>query len=449
MGKPSVIISIASLFLISCAVGDFSEIEAYDTGDNNYPVYSVMYDGNGSTTGTVPVDTGSYEYGDSVLISGVTASLRGPSIQDGITQRFICWNSESDGSGTTYYPGNTLIFPGYDITLYAAWTVDAAVTGKTGPAGGLVFYDNLSVNAAGWRYMEAAPKASEIYGKVFQSSNFFIGTSSAFIGSGRDNTLLLSQWLSANGQYDTAGWLCYDMSAGGYADWFLPSQNEMAAIRDTLYTAGIGSFEIADYTTSTEYDYAFIWSVKIPSGINYFSKTSNTVYTRPARAFRSDAETYSVIYNSNTADSGSAPADPYHYELYNNANILPEGSLVKSGYAFSGWNTMPDGSGANYMPGISLNMGAGSDVVLYANWSPAYNVTYDMNFADGGFPPADASFYAPGDFVTVLDNYGGLTRTGFTFNGWNTAPDGTGTNYMPFESFNMPPYPLVLFARWI
>jgi uncharacterized repeat protein (TIGR02543 family) len=42
-----------------------------------------------------------------------------------------------------------------------------------------------------------------------------------------------------------------------------------------------------------------------------------------------------------------------------------------------------------------------------------------------------------------------LARTGFTFEGWNDAPDGSGKAYAPLNVFKMGPGDLRLYARWV
>ena len=64
-------------------------------------------------------------------------------------------------------------------------------------------------------------------------------------------------------------------------------------------------------------------------------------------------------------------------------------------------------------------------------------VTYNGNGSDGGAVPTDGSSpYTYGATVTVL-GAGTMTRTGFNFIGWNTAADGSGTNYSPGATFTI------------
>jgi len=77
-----------------------------------------------------------------------------------------------------------------------------------------------------------------------------------------------------------------------------------------------------------------------------------------------------------------------------------------------------------------------------------YAVQYHRNGADSGRTPADDSQYAVGAAVSLLRNYGGLHRENWTFDGWNTEPDGTGLPYYIGESFSMPDRDIDLYAQW-
>ena len=68
------------------------------------------------------------------------------------------------------------------------------------------------------------------------------------------------------------------------------------------------------------------------------------------------------------------------------------------------------------------------------NTPSMYTVTYNGNTNTSGNTPTDASSpYTAGSTVTILGNSGSpvLANTGFTFSGWNTAANGSGTSYSP------------------
>ena len=74
-----------------------------------------------------------------------------------------------------------------------------------------------------------------------------------------------------------------------------------------------------------------------------------------------------------------------------------------------------------------------------------FSVTYDANGADGT-APTDSSQYEANDSVTVKAA-GDLSKTGYSFGGWNTKADGTGTAYAANGTFAITA-DTTLYAQW-
>jgi uncharacterized repeat protein (TIGR02543 family) len=126
------------------------------------------------------------------------------------------------------------------------------------------------------------------------------------------------------------------------------------------------------------------------------------------------------------------------------------GNLARTGYAFTGWNTMANGAGVSYAPDATFMIGT-SSLTLYAQWAPTgptYTITYNGNGNTSGFGPSDPNEYQPGDTVTVYGNLGYFFRPGSVFDGWNTAPDGSGTAYAIGATFTMDSANVTLYAQW-
>jgi uncharacterized repeat protein (TIGR02543 family) len=166
---------------------------------------------------------------------------------------------------------------------------------------------------------------------------------------------------------------------------------------------------------------------------------------------------YTVTYNGNTNTSGTAPVDGSSpYTPGSTVTILGNTGtpvLAKTGYTFAGWNTAADGSGTNYVASNTFTIN--SNTTLYAQWTPVaptnYIVTYLGNENTAGAAPVDGSSpYTPGSTVTILGNTGTpvLAKTGYTFAGWNTAADGSGTNYVGGDAFTINAN-TTLYANWI
>lgn len=87
------------------------------------------------------------------------------------------------------------------------------------------------------------------------------------------------------------------------------------------------------------------------------------------------------------------------------------------------------------------------DEVVYTPESMvSFTVTFRANGSTGGIVP-DEVILPEGASLTIPGNTGGLSRTGFSFIGWNTAADGSGTTFLPGDSYLMAE-DLELFARW-
>jgi uncharacterized repeat protein (TIGR02543 family) len=90
-----------------------------------------------------------------------------------------------------------------------------------------------------------------------------------------------------------------------------------------------------------------------------------------------------------------------------------------------------------------------SDKTLYAQWvssTPQYTVTYMANGATGGAVPAPPTNYPGGVQATILGQ-ASLTRPGYSFLGWNSAADGTGSVYQPTSSVVINSN-ITLYAQW-
>jgi len=180
----------------------------------------------------------------------------------------------------------------------------------------------------------------------------------------------------------------------------------------------------------------------VGSALNaYLAAGSGTIYSQWS---------VSLTYDGNGSLSGPAPVDRATYLYGASATIRDQWRLLdKPGYKFTGWNSKADGTGRPATPGALFIM-LDEPVVLYAQWATVgSSFSYNGNESDGGLLPSFAiSPLVSGTHVVVQRNSGTLTKNGFTFTGWNTAADGTGTAYAPGAIFDMPETAVVLYAQW-
>lgn len=78
-----------------------------------------------------------------------------------------------------------------------------------------------------------------------------------------------------------------------------------------------------------------------------------------------------------------------------------------------------------------------------------YGITYDGNGSTGGMSPSSTPYVCYRQFA--VPDQGSLTKDGYTFKGWNTMPDGSGTNYFGGNYpiiYGIPYGNLTLYANW-
>lgn len=113
-------------------------------------------------------------------------------------------------------------------------------------------------------------------------------------------------------------------------------------------------------------------------------------------------------------------------------------TFTRDGFVFTGWKTAPT-SGTSYADGAVYNFAA--DVSLYAQWASSFTVTFLGNEATGGIMTPQTSA-APAALQANA-----FSRVGFIFAGWNTAADGSGTDYAAGATYDFEAN-LTLHAQW-
>ena len=413
------------------------------------PTHTVAYSGNGHTGGTAPVDGLHYETGDNVLVAGNPGNL----VREGYT--FVGWCLDPEGLGAVHTAGDQIVMGTGDLVLFAKWTANPTfrVTyDGNGNTDGSPPVDPLSYETGD------TVRVLGNGGGLVRDGFSFIGWNTAADGTGDTYTFGQTFPMGAGDVTLHARWtqnptwtVTYDGNGhdGGDApvDATNYEQGQMITILGNTGNLVQAGFTFVGWcATSDGTGFTYLPGQQIPMGtapVVLFAKwTSNP--------------TYVVLYNGNLDTGGSVPVDPNNYELGDTVTALDNtGNLVREGFTFDGWCPDPGCGDDVYRAGDTFTMGAGNQV-LYAHWVPVpvYPVTYDGNGHTGGDVPVDGASYREGANVTVAGNPGALvtdlTQDGITlvFFGWNTQPDGSGTTYLPGDSFPMGPGPVTLFVQW-
>jgi hypothetical protein len=143
--------------------------------------------------------------------------------------------------------------------------------GDTGPAGGIIFYDKGRY-FDGWRYLEVAPAVTEYKDNTgFPSSRLYSEITDRSLGAGLRNTrIYLERFRVNNVTGNTPLHFCDDLVYNGFADWYLPSLDELLRIYALLSDSRTAGFQRVKYWTSTCYS-----SNSTYPGAAYFVDFSN------------------------------------------------------------------------------------------------------------------------------------------------------------------------------
>jgi len=137
---------------------------------------------------------------------------------------------------------------------------------------------------------------------------------------------------------------------------------------------------------------------------------------------------YTVVYNANGGIGSMANSR----HVYDEEKELTPNAFTNTNLIFAGWSRTEGGAieFTDRQSVVNLTKSHNANVNLYAQWGVfSYTVAYDAN---GGAGEMEASSFTYGVSQTLKANE--FARTGYTFAGWNTQPDGSGEGYSNGQS---------------
>lgn len=373
----------------------------------------VIYDGNGSDSGTVPVDSNRYSAGALTETLGNTGVLG----RSGYT--FDGWNTAKDGSGISCDAGDTVVVRN-DTTLYAVWKKNSVtykityvLNGGTNHSKNPVSYKNTSDTIRLY-----TPVRSGYTFEGWYSNSKFTGYRLTEIPSGSiGNCVLYAKW-----------------SANTYSVVF----NGNGATSGTMKSLDPLSFGVSYALTSNSFKktgYTFVkWNTKKDgSGTSYSNKAKITNLTvtdggKVTLYAQWTLNTYTIAFNGNGASSGSMKS--MTSRKYGTAYVLTANAFKRTGYTFKSWNTSKDGKGTSYSDKSSvrnLSSANGKTVTLFAQWEPiTYQISFNGNGATSGKMNTSSSLKYGASYRLGANQF---KKTGYVFTGWCTSKNGKGTIY--------------------
>ena len=170
------------------------------------------------------------------------------------------------------------------------------------------------------------------------------------------------------------------------------------------------------------------------TGSNYSGNSYFTPYGDITLYARWNPLTYTITFNVN----GGNTVSPSTATTGTNGRLSSLPAPTRSGHTFNGWFTSATGGTE-----VTVNTVFTSNATIYARWTViTYTITYNINGGSGSTPASQS--VNGGNSVTLAS---AVSRTGFTFGGWNTNSSGTGINYNASSSFT-PSSNITLYARW-
>lgn len=250
------------------------------------------------------------------------------------------WNTKSDGSGTTYYSGQTISYndiSGASLVLYAVWEP-------------ITYYVNLHQNLPTDATHEIKNLTNDFTLNTSDKEDIQYTKEFRYDGTKvpAPNTVFsLEGWSIDNQKW----WATGGTNGGTSGKEYLPDAINLT----TVYKATL----------------------------NLYPKWTKHKYTIHYNRNGLDITTTNIYGDTITTDvTGSTAATNCQYDT----NVkLSKNTFARVGYNFKEWNTKPDGSGTSFKNEESLEKPNfvstdNGSFTLYAIWEPIrYNIAYDSN----------------------------------------------------------------------
>ena len=356
--------------------------------------YTVKYDGNGATSGSMANDSAVH---DSNFITTKNAFAR-------IGYTFNGWNEKADGTGTAWGLTTSGVYESgkswkwtytKDITLYAQWTLNTYT---------------ITYNLNGGAVSTANPTSYNVTTATFTLNN---PSKTGYIFAG---------WTGSNGTTAQTSVSIAKGSTGNKsytANWTANPKTPYKVVHQQMGLDG------STYTTVATENLTGTTGASItPAVKSYTGFTSPSTQTTTIAANGSTVVTYKYTRNkyaytlgSGTAvsTSGSTASGSYYY-----GSTITLKATVSAGYTWSKWTSSNTGLVGNQTTAnTTFTMPAGAITMTPSATLNTYTITYNLN--GGAVSTANPTSYNVTTATFTLNN---PTRTGYEFAGW-TGSNGT------------------------
>ncbi len=319
-------------------------------------------------------------------------------------------------------------------TLYPTVTSSDSGSLTVSGTGVSVTYSNYS-SYAGYFYQDSSGNIYQLASCTLThpTSGTIVSGGSVSVSTTDDNCIVIA-WGGSITAYDSVVVLNGAVTVGGsgttyasnkiytdYQGWYSPCVDDLTG---KYYIVG-----------NNVYFYSHLISQLGSDGVAIYgrlvSSAGNDTYAWNFRA----VQTHTLTFDPQAGIASPAPSTVIYNCTY---DTLP--TPTRTGYTLNGWFTGVGGSGTQIFNTSTVTIT--SDTTLYAKWTAnAYTVSFDPQ--SGTVTPLTVA-------VAYNSTYGALptpTRTGYTFNGWFTGTNGSGTKILSTSTVSITSN-TTLYAAW-
>ena len=382
------------------------DIALYTTYSAN--TYSVAFDGNGATSGTMQAQGFTYDQTDE-LSTNLFAREK---------YNFVGWNTVADGSGDSYADGESVSNLSKDdgdtVTLYAQWEKKVVTVNLHG--NGLQFADNSETTV-----LKFAENCHDKFFPAVQYSHTDNIDDDGNVDGNYGPDQAVADVITVPNAASLHVKLTYGIESG-YDLLYVFEGKYTGEINDHLDAGQLETYtSYEDEPTTIEFDvdgdtvtFAF------------FSDYSVTAYGYYAIIEGLDANGDAVGGETRNVCELELASGSYDEPLYNDQNQYAYGwSFTVDGY--------PDLAGYDQVRIVAINSELGDTVDLYAFWFYYHTIAYDKNGGEG----TTGSHQVPGGFSDYL-HANQFYRDGYEFIGWSLDPNATIPEYEEGDEFYVP-----------
>lgn len=447
----------------SSSVGSTGSLNLYLKYRRNYDINYYLWQSPGTYRSTASY-TSTYLAGNSTTLRSTITNYSG--------YKFIGWATSSGAVSPTYAPGATLstssankdynfyaVYAPY-INVYSYYTTNLS-TFSNGSTGGSisVAYTNESgtsttatVTTSGQYAVRRATTVSLTathnsnyifygwYSSTPTSSNYTNRLSSSATTSFTASTsapynryalFVRSYTLTINytsAQVSQSTGLNVSSNNGTLSSTLLSTTTNSTTLRQSIASTGkttVHTVTISKSNSSSSANY-FIGTSSSATTVNTF--TYNWTPTANATINIYVVQRYVITYNKNNSSATGTMSNTI--KRYGTSVTLTSNAYNYTGHTFVNWTTSANGSGTSYANRASYT--ANADVTLYAQWTESvYTITLNKANGTGGtstiYLKYSVGWFSNLSATTALNQINIPVRTGYTFLGYYTGTNGSGT----------------------